>query len=209
MTRDLREAEAERDNLARIVREGKEPRFVVCQERADYRAGQVYEVRTDTGELVTTRKMTQDERQLGLDAVLNLHRRTETDEETGEVLFRTEAEEAFEAGKRPNTDALDLVGERLRTVQVAVDAGDLKAAKFGLRQLVQENWEDQRVQLMVARCRDALGNLATEAPKPSTNQDEPGELPPEAGDGQDQDSPDPAQDRKAAAAGDDTHQDDE
>lgn len=199
MGRELREEETELARLARIVREGKEPRQVVCQERADYRAGQVYVVRTDTGELVRTRRMTGDERQLGLDAVLNLRRNQEVDEETGEVRFRTEAEEDFEAGKRPRI--ADVVGDELRAVQLAIEAGDLEVAKAGLRDLIQNHAGDKRVDLMVERVKDLLGNLATDTAANKTE-----ELPPEAGEGQDADEPAPT-DRQSAAAGDDTHTD--
>lgn len=198
---ELRDQEAERNRLARIVREGREPRQVVCVERADYKAGQVYVVRTDTDELVRARRMTHDERQLGLDAVLNLRRNTTTDEETGEVSFRTDAEERFERGERPVK--ADPVGDELRAVQVALDAGDLQAAKAGLRTLVTDHHEDKRVELMVERTKDLLGNLATETA------DDGDKLPPEAGESQDADTRPVPQDRQSAAAGDDTQTDGE
>lgn len=70
LAEELDQEEQERRRLGRVVREGKEPRNVLVHELGDYKAGVVYQIRTDTGAQVATRRMTADERQLGLDQAL-------------------------------------------------------------------------------------------------------------------------------------------
>lgn len=53
----------ESDRLARIVRDKAEPRPVQCYEKRDYKRGVVEVWRTDTGELVDSRVMSEHERQ--------------------------------------------------------------------------------------------------------------------------------------------------
>lgn len=55
--------EAELDRLAEIVRERHEPRPVRCELRPDYQRGVVDTVRLDTGEVASSRALTEAERQ--------------------------------------------------------------------------------------------------------------------------------------------------
>jgi len=52
--------------IARVIREKAEDRMVECQERFDYEAKVVETFRLDTGEVVGSRGMTADERNLSL-----------------------------------------------------------------------------------------------------------------------------------------------
>lgn len=61
---DLEEIEGEVDRLAGIVRAKAEPRPVETRVVRDYERGVVDTVRLDTGELVRTRAMTEQERQI-------------------------------------------------------------------------------------------------------------------------------------------------
>ena len=60
------EIEARVQRLAIIVRTGKESQPVTCEQLADYPAGTVTLVRTDTGEVVESRRMGDTERQAQL-----------------------------------------------------------------------------------------------------------------------------------------------
>src|SRR3972149_385804 len=63
----LTEMEAELRRLATEVRDRAVLRLTQCERRLDYDAGTVSEVRGDTGEVIQTRKMTDDEKQRELD----------------------------------------------------------------------------------------------------------------------------------------------
>ncbi len=52
--------------IATVVREGREARPVRVVDENDYTAGAVYVVRLDTGEVVSTRSMSEAERQVAL-----------------------------------------------------------------------------------------------------------------------------------------------
>ncbi len=58
--------ESERSNLATIVRRNEEYRDVVVDEVYDYVRGSVAQVRTDTSEQISSRDMTDSERQTPL-----------------------------------------------------------------------------------------------------------------------------------------------
>lgn len=67
--------ESDRARIASIVRQKREPREIACERIHDYDAGDQYDLRTDTGEVVngTVRKLTPDDLQLlvpGFDDVL-------------------------------------------------------------------------------------------------------------------------------------------
>lgn len=62
----LDDLEGEVGRLARIVRDKAEDRAVTCTRVYDFAAGQVQVVREDTGEVVATRAMSEDERQIAL-----------------------------------------------------------------------------------------------------------------------------------------------
>lgn len=62
----LNELEGAVRRLARVVREKTEPRDVECRIVHDYAAHSVQVVRTDTGEVVASRAMSEHERQIGL-----------------------------------------------------------------------------------------------------------------------------------------------
>lgn len=61
--------EARRDKLAAIVRNGEEYREVPVEDVADYGKGRFMRYRQDTGEIVTERALTDEERQLELKPV--------------------------------------------------------------------------------------------------------------------------------------------
>lgn len=62
----LTKIEGEQARLAAIVRDRQEPRPVVVKQHMDFAAGAVLAIRTDTGEVVRTRAMTDAERQMEL-----------------------------------------------------------------------------------------------------------------------------------------------
>lgn len=62
----LEDLEGEVGKLARIVRDKSEPRDVECARVFDFDKSTVEIVRTDTGEVVSSRTMTDQERQIGL-----------------------------------------------------------------------------------------------------------------------------------------------
>jgi hypothetical protein len=62
----IEEMDAEVDRLAGIVRERAEPRPVICDLRADMERGVMETWRTDTGELVNSRVLEPQERNLEL-----------------------------------------------------------------------------------------------------------------------------------------------
>jgi hypothetical protein len=61
---DLAEIDAEIDRLAGIVRAKAEPRPVRCKTARDFERGVVETMRLDTGEIVDSRVMTEQERQV-------------------------------------------------------------------------------------------------------------------------------------------------
>lgn len=63
----LAELEAEMRKVSTEVRDGATYRGVTCERRYIYRTGTVQEVRTDTGDTLSERAMTDMERQMGLD----------------------------------------------------------------------------------------------------------------------------------------------
>ena len=70
VTRDasakVEEAEANRADLADVVASGREYQEVVVHRVFNYEDGTVFEVRTDTGETLRSRNMTDEERQASL-----------------------------------------------------------------------------------------------------------------------------------------------
>jgi hypothetical protein len=66
---DLKIAEAKETKLANIVATRSERRDVTVEVKYDYELGTVAKTRTDTGEIVSEREMTDDERQAELDLV--------------------------------------------------------------------------------------------------------------------------------------------
>lgn len=66
MKEAMEDAEAERERLALIVRDGKEPRTVPVRLDYDDQRGMVHKTRLDTGELIGTRPMTDEEKQRAL-----------------------------------------------------------------------------------------------------------------------------------------------
>jgi hypothetical protein len=59
----LGEAEERADDIGRQLREGKEWRDIECREVPDYAAGEVMTVRTDSGDVIRSRRMRPEERQ--------------------------------------------------------------------------------------------------------------------------------------------------
>ena len=60
-------AVARRNEISTIISMGWEDRHIECNLVKDYRAGEIYKVRLDTGEEIGRRAMNTDERQRGLD----------------------------------------------------------------------------------------------------------------------------------------------
>lgn len=79
--RDREEMETKLGTLADDVRNG-EVRPIRCETYKDFRAGEVYTVRTDTGEEISRRSMSTDERQMRLDV---LRRREENEADAAEI----------------------------------------------------------------------------------------------------------------------------
>jgi len=63
----IKSHEAEILRLSRIIRARQENRDVGCEIRKDYKDGLVETVRTDTGEIVASREMTVEERQVAME----------------------------------------------------------------------------------------------------------------------------------------------
>lgn len=63
---ELRQAEARRDKLSGIVGSKTEYRDITVEVKHDYDRGFVIKTRTDTGEVILERRMTDDERQVPL-----------------------------------------------------------------------------------------------------------------------------------------------
>lgn len=61
---EIQLAQTRRDKLANIVASKTEYRDVTVEERWDWKADKYTRTRTDTGEVVTERRLTDDERQL-------------------------------------------------------------------------------------------------------------------------------------------------
>ena len=66
IVRMVEEAEANRADLADVVASGREYQEVVVHRVFNYEDGTVFEVRTDTGETLRSRNMTDEERQATL-----------------------------------------------------------------------------------------------------------------------------------------------
>lgn len=66
MQTEIKTAEARREKLAGIVSSKREYREVTVEVQFDFEKGEYREIRTDTGELVTQRSMTDDERQISI-----------------------------------------------------------------------------------------------------------------------------------------------
>lgn len=66
-TAKVDQAEAVRANLSDVVASGREYREVIVHRVYDYEQGTVHEVRTDTGETLRSRNMTDSERQTELE----------------------------------------------------------------------------------------------------------------------------------------------
>jgi hypothetical protein len=64
---DIQEKDAAMRRLAEEIRQRRTYRAVDCERRFDYSDGKVREVRLDTGEIISERDMTYDERQRKLD----------------------------------------------------------------------------------------------------------------------------------------------
>lgn len=64
---DLKIAKAKETKLANIVATNSERRDVTVEIKYDYEAGRVTKIRTDTGEIISDREMTDNERQAELD----------------------------------------------------------------------------------------------------------------------------------------------
>ena len=62
----LKDMETEVRRLSNSVRDGAELRTVQCERRCNYTTGRVSDVRVDTGEILSERDMTEDERQKDL-----------------------------------------------------------------------------------------------------------------------------------------------
>lgn len=62
----LKDMETEVRRLSNSVRDGAELRTVQCERRCNYSTGRVQDVRLDTGEILSERDMTEDERQKDL-----------------------------------------------------------------------------------------------------------------------------------------------
>jgi hypothetical protein len=62
----LKDMETEVRRLSNSVRDGAELRTVQCERRCNYSTGRVQDVRIDTGEVLSERDMTEDERQKDL-----------------------------------------------------------------------------------------------------------------------------------------------
>jgi hypothetical protein len=65
---------AQADRLATILNQGYELREVLCEVYRDWTAGLVVVLRKDTGEEVSSRPMTPEEKQLGLDVLYGTDR---------------------------------------------------------------------------------------------------------------------------------------
>lgn len=65
-TAKVDEAEAERADLSDVVASGREYREVIVHRVFNYEDGTVFEMRTDTGETLRSRKLTDEERQATL-----------------------------------------------------------------------------------------------------------------------------------------------
>lgn len=63
---EIQEAKTERDRLARIVNSRTEYRDVTVSVRYDYESGKVIKTRTDTGEIIEDRWMTDEEKQTSM-----------------------------------------------------------------------------------------------------------------------------------------------
>ncbi len=61
---EIQMAEAKRDRLSNVVGSGAEYREVIVERIHDYKKNVVLEVRTDTGETISSREMTDKEKQL-------------------------------------------------------------------------------------------------------------------------------------------------
>lgn len=79
--RDKEEMESRLGTLADEVRNG-EARPIRCETYKDFRTGEVYTVRTDTGEEISRRSMSTDERQMRLDV---LRRREENAADAADI----------------------------------------------------------------------------------------------------------------------------
>lgn len=66
MTSEVKLAQARREKLTNIVSTGTEYRDVTVEEKLDYEAGKYIKTRTDTGEVIIERRMTDKEKQTSL-----------------------------------------------------------------------------------------------------------------------------------------------
>jgi hypothetical protein len=62
-------AETDVDRCARLIRDKSEFRQVLCEETRDYKTSRIVIVRTDTGDIVTDRRMRDDELQMELELI--------------------------------------------------------------------------------------------------------------------------------------------
>lgn len=62
----LNAAESKREELADVVASGREYREVIVHQVFDYNEGKVTEMRVDTGEVIASRDLTDEERQASL-----------------------------------------------------------------------------------------------------------------------------------------------
>ncbi len=65
-TSEIKRAEAKRDVLSNVVSTGQEYKEVLVERVWDYKNKKIIETRTDTGEVILTRDMSDDEMQLEL-----------------------------------------------------------------------------------------------------------------------------------------------
>jgi hypothetical protein len=66
-TGELKTAAEQLHELGRAIRTGVEQREIVCELAYDFKKGEITTTRLDTGETVSVREMTDEERQLELD----------------------------------------------------------------------------------------------------------------------------------------------
>ena len=96
---DVSRAAAQVTKLGNIVSTRREQRDVTVEVKYDYELGTVTKTRTDTGEIITTREMTDSERQAELDLVAH---------DANDVIESRHSEEDAEAGIADSEDAGDL-----------------------------------------------------------------------------------------------------
>ena len=107
LNNDVKIAKAKESKLADVVATREEQREVTVEVKYDYELGKVTKTRTDTGEVITTREMTDSERQAELDLVSDANDVIE-DRHTEEGIADDE-----DAGDLDDLDVTDLDDEEV------------------------------------------------------------------------------------------------